>query len=266
MASDMGAILYQYNYDGNMDIMYKILNELSARGASPDIFKDIGIGDALVTIFEMKRVLISLQSKTDNDSMRVKQILLSAMICLDDNDEVLNTSTLYGISETYRSIRRQIIMNKDMFNDGRSHCLYNEETIEEKTRIVYEQEVYDHIDEHLKQTTSPDLNKYKRMQIFAKDLNKKMPHPHHRHDGLFKVMYPDWKSKATHDLNRNNLPAQTIFDKYRKKQHSYIKKRDKDAGLQWQKYEICLIIHAQSSTTAYSSMSKSQYYYHVFTF
>ena len=83
-----------------------------------------------------------------------------------------------------------------------------------------------HIDKYLKESTSSDPNKYKRKQIFDKDLNKNMPHPYHYHDGLFKDIHPDWKSRAVKELNTNKLPAQSTFDKYRKAKHSYIKRRD----------------------------------------
>ena len=91
MANNIGDILFQYKYDNNMDILYNILDELSNRGGSPEIFKTIGIGECMMTMIEIYKVLKKLESNTDSDSKRVKQILLSAMLCYD-GDKITNKS------------------------------------------------------------------------------------------------------------------------------------------------------------------------------
>ena len=57
------------------------------------------------------------------------------------------------MGESYKNIKHHIINNKIQFNRGENYSLYNKAVMEE------------HIDKYLKETTSPDPNKYKRKQI-----------------------------------------------------------------------------------------------------
>ena len=232
IANRISDILFQYKYesDEHMDILFGILNTLSDRGASPDIFKEFGIGDCIMTVLEIHRVFNILRQGKDTDARRIKQILLSAMIRLKSNDRIDNISLLRNISnEGYDNVKDIIIKNKTEFNEKKSLCLYDKEGLEQKTREVYSQRIYDHMDEYFHTVTSPDPNKRKTKKIFDKELNRKMPHPYHRHNGLFKNMHSDWVERACKDLNLTlaDLPAQSTFDKRRVHDHSYIKKRDR---------------------------------------
>ena len=229
MANKISNILFKYKYDKDMDILYKILNILSERGASPDIFKEFRIGDCIKTILEIHNVFNRLGVNKSNDSRMIKQTLLSAMIKLKGID-IDNITLIRRISNNqYDHINNKILRNKNMFNENKSLLLYDKEGLEQKTREVYEQRVYDHMDEYLHSSTAPDSNKYKTKKVYDAELDKKVSHPHHHHDGLFKSMHPDWIIRARKDLEMipSQLPAQSTFDKRRLKLHSYIKKRPK---------------------------------------
>ena len=91
-----------------MDILYDILDKISYRGASPNIFKTIGNGGCMMSTIDINKMLWILQSETDNNGKRVKQILLSAMSYLD-GDKILNKSLLYKLWD-------QMKVNKEKFN------------------------------------------------------------------------------------------------------------------------------------------------------
>lgn len=182
-----------------------------------------------MTVLEINKVFNVLGVGKDTNTRRTKQILLSAMTVLRGG-KVNNVGLLRRISnELYDNIKETVIRNKTEFNEGESAYLYDEQGLEEKTREVYKQKIWDHMDEYMHNNTAPDPNKYRTKKIFDKELNKLMPHPYHYQDGLFKNMHSDWVERACKDMNVDvsELPAKSTFDKRRVKHHSYIKKRDK---------------------------------------
>ena len=80
------------------------------------MFKTIGIGECMMSTIDINKMLWILQSETDNNGKRVKQILLSAMSCLE-GDKILNKSLLYKLCDgVHRNVRDQMKVNKEKFN------------------------------------------------------------------------------------------------------------------------------------------------------
>ena len=128
-----------------------------------------------------------------NDTRIIKQILLSAMIMLK-GQEVDNITLIRRISNNqYDHINDKILKSKKLFNENNSLFLYDKEGLEQQTREVHEQRVYDHMDEYLYISTA-QIPINTRISRYDKELDKKVSHPYHHHVALFKSLHPDWIS------------------------------------------------------------------------
>ena len=109
-----------------------------------------------------------------------------------EQHSVHNSSFLHSMNGTYKNIKDQFIQNKFEFNNCPNQLLYNEDQLDEKTRVVYPQEVFDSIDEYLMENTSPNANKYLNRKMRNEQTGNKEDHCYHYSDDLYKELYFDW--------------------------------------------------------------------------
>ena len=104
VAKKVAAVLYEYNYENNTDILYNILDMISNMGYAPEEIKKFNIGSCVGSIISIHDALEYFAMDIDALTLKQKHIILTSLICIDMN-KVKDDDTVF---------KREVVKNSGL--------------------------------------------------------------------------------------------------------------------------------------------------------
>ena len=174
-------------YQSSEKNIIDILNHLSKNPCLPHYIQTIPIGVQIQSMQELIRVFNKIRFETSKDSLRTKEILLSAITILDD-EKVQNTQLLRKIcpDSFSRNCYAKLVKLKSAFETSNKLLIPNK-----IKKPEYPQKLFEWAKTFWFESTHPNPNPLK-TRIVRNENNEKSVHPQHICYTTYKAVYEDW--------------------------------------------------------------------------